>query len=270
MKPIYKLHDWIDDSKLMLHFVCEINHPAIIPILTKYKHNLDSHCFFRLCHNEYVIDYITENPDQIDNLHWTQLSTNPHAIKFLEKNPGKIQWGWLSTNPAAIHLLEKNRGKINWHMLSKNPAAIHLLEENLDKINWELLACNPAPAAKELLEKKPEDPPKLESDSSDSSDWGEPLGGRWETPEYEEPTITIGSKTISFSDYLKEENVKFLKENPDKIFWRFISNNPAIFIYDYSAMRWANQTLSEELASVVFHPKRVARFLEAGGNIDDL
>ena len=58
------------------------------------------------------------------------ISSNPNALEYLEKNPDKINWFWLSLNPAAIPLLEKNLDKIQWTCLSSNPAAIKLLEAN--------------------------------------------------------------------------------------------------------------------------------------------
>jgi hypothetical protein len=56
----------------------------------------------------------------------------------------------------------------------------------------------------------------------------------------------------------------------DKINWRFLSENPGIFVYDYAAMRGANAALHEELIRTVFHPERISKFLAGGGDLDDL
>jgi len=46
--------------------------------------------------------------------------------------------------------------------------------------------------------------------------------------------------------------------------------NPAIFVYDYDAMREANRDLKEELIQRAWHPDRVAGWLEAGMDLEDL
>ena len=40
---------------------------------------------------------------------------------FVAENVDKIYWSRLSSNPNAIRLLEKNMDKIDWYNLSKNP-----------------------------------------------------------------------------------------------------------------------------------------------------
>ena len=55
----------------------------------------------------------------------------------------KIKWDYLSSNPNAIRILEKNLDKVNWHWLSQNPNAIHILEKNIDKVGWYSLSGNP-------------------------------------------------------------------------------------------------------------------------------
>ena len=74
----------------------------------------------------------------IDKLDWTSLSQNknPNAIKLLEQNLDRVNWGALSLNPNAIPILEKNLDKVHWGELSQNPNAIPILEKNLDKVSW--------------------------------------------------------------------------------------------------------------------------------------
>jgi RimJ/RimL family protein N-acetyltransferase len=45
----------------------------------------------------------------INKLDLYNLSFNPKSIKYLEKNPDKINWDALSLNPNAIKILEKNQ-----------------------------------------------------------------------------------------------------------------------------------------------------------------
>ena len=83
-----------------------------------------------------------------------ELSRNPNAISYLEKNPHLISWSDLSANPNAIELLkkklaiaedpmDKKMDHINWVNLSMNPGAIPLLENNRDKIYLPYLLYNP-------------------------------------------------------------------------------------------------------------------------------
>ena len=135
--------------------------------------------------NQNAIDYLTDNPDQID---WTFLSKNPKAIKLLEKKikdenklterelidlpaKNKISWQNLSENPKAKKLLEAKFEKeklldnndlaqgirtnrflyLNWGRLSANPCAFDLLKRNIGKIDWRQLSINPNPEAVEFL-----------------------------------------------------------------------------------------------------------------------
>jgi ribosomal protein L24E len=80
----YELLDWIDQKKLIWHY---------------------------LSHNPSAIDLLRANPDKIE---WRQLSYNPNAIELLRENPDKIEWRQLSYNPSAIGLLRENPDKIDW------------------------------------------------------------------------------------------------------------------------------------------------------------
>jgi hypothetical protein len=48
------------------------------------------------------------------------------------------------------------------------------------------------------------------------------------------------------------------------------SKNPAIFVYDYAAMRAANADLKEELMRAAWHPRRVLAWVESGADVDNL
>ena len=64
--------------------------------------------------------------------------------------------------------------------------------------------------------------------------------------------------------------MELFKNNIDKIDWYYFTENPEIFVYDYEAMREANREFKEELMQRAWHPSRVARWLEAGMDLEDL
>ena len=69
---------------------------------------------------------------------------NPNAIKLLSEELDKIHWSNLSQNPSTIRLLSENLDKIYWRVLSENPSpdALKLLSEDQDKIDWRELSRN--------------------------------------------------------------------------------------------------------------------------------
>ena len=64
--------------------------------------------------------------------------------------------------------------------------------------------------------------------------------------------------------------IHLLEQNPDKIIWELLSKNPGIFEYDYETMREKYKELKEELIQHTWHPSRIAAWLDAGIDIDDL
>ena len=65
--------------------------------------------------------------------------------------------------------------------------------------------------------------------------------------------------------------LEMLRACPERIDWPALSRNPGIFeaVYDYPAMRARMDLLREDLARAAGHPRRLARLLEAGGDIED-
>jgi hypothetical protein len=55
-----------------------------------------------------------------------------------------------------------------------------------------------------------------------------------------------------------------LEQNPDKIDWDWLSENPSIFEYDYDAMRGRMRTLAEELIANRFHPRNFEKWVGWG------
>lgn len=78
-------------------------------------------------------------------LNWEMISLNPYATSLLyTKYFYKISWSELSSNPSAIKLLEMNAEKIDWHNLCSNPNAFRLLDTcPKDLINFRYIAGNP-------------------------------------------------------------------------------------------------------------------------------
>ena len=123
-----------------------------------------------LCRNSSLlaIQIIKDSIDELSDIEWNNLSSNPSALSIIEQHLDRVNWAYLSSNPSAIHLLLKNPeniswyhfsknthhlaikhiknhlDKIHWQHLSKNPSAIELLKENQDKIDWYWLSGNPA------------------------------------------------------------------------------------------------------------------------------
>jgi hypothetical protein len=50
------------------------------------------------------------------------MNEHPDAISFLENNPDMIEWMFLSSNPKAIKILEKYYDRVNYETLSINSA----------------------------------------------------------------------------------------------------------------------------------------------------
>jgi hypothetical protein len=65
--------------------------------------------------------------------------------------------------------------------------------------------------------------------------------------------------------------IALLKENPDKIYWTQLSQNPSIFTYDYEKMRYNCLLFKEDLMKERFHPRNLRKFSSWGhnGGIDE-
>jgi hypothetical protein len=121
--------------------------------------------------------------------------------------------------------------KIDWDELSANPNAIHLVEQNMDKVDWWALSMNPN--AIHLLEQ-----------NMDKVDW-------W--------TLSMNPNAIHL-----------LEQNMYKICWSGLSANPNIFERDYMKMaEMRTRIILEELMKSALHPRRIVKFLELGGDMDD-
>jgi len=55
-----------------------------------------------------------------------------------------------------------------------------------------------------------------------------------------------------------------LEKNLNKIDWLNIATNPAIFEYDYEAMRYRMKPIAEEIMANRFHPRNFDKFVSWG------
>jgi hypothetical protein len=106
------------------------------------------------------------------------------------------------------------------------------LEKNPEKIDWEFLSMNRN--AIHLLEKNPE-----------KADW---MCLCWE------PAA-----------------IDLLEKYTERINWQWISSNPSIFkrILNYRFLTERMNIIREELMMKCMHPRRLERWIEMGGDIDD-
>lgn len=206
--------------------------PAAIHLLKQHPNIID---WKYLSHNPApgAIELLKQNQDKID---WDVLSSNPApaAVELLLQNESRICWINFSknTSPAAIAYLERNPHRIIWEFLSENPAAIDLLERNMDKIDWFSLSYNPSPDAVRLFEKE----------LNVKETW-------------EEGGAMTGDQISNILSC-------------NKLF-----ENPGIFTYDYALMRadpMGSRALHADFVAWWWHPRRVAAFLESGGDIEEI
>lgn len=140
----------------------------------------------------------------------------------------------LSQDKNAINLLEKNPEKIDWYWLclclKKN--TLPLLEKFPEKINWTSLRYNEFSIP--LLEKYPE-------------------------------------KIIWWRLSYSSAGMRLLEKNQEKIDWNTLSRNPSIFknVINYKYLTERMNLIKEELMMKCMHPKRLSRWIEMGGDIDD-
>ena len=60
-----------------------------------------------------------------------------------------------------------------------------------------------------------------------------------------------------------------LNQNQHYICWNYLSINPSIFMYDYDYYKKRIDIHPEEFMKKVFHPRRLAYYLEMGYDLFD-
>jgi hypothetical protein len=157
----------------------------------------------------------------------------------------EIDWNLVSQNQGAISLLEKNLDKVDWIHLSYNPAAIPILEKNLDEIDWSLLSRNPN--AIHLLEQ-----------NLDKVDW---FALSYNTNGL---GLDLFEKNLDKKSLTKSKPIYRIRGKKIDIPWEDMSQNPAIFEYNYQKMKERCSIFKEELIAKVFHPKNYHKFVGLG------
>ena len=179
-----------------------------------------------------------------DKIGWHFVSSNPRAIRILEKNPDRIVWQYyLSRNENAIHLLEKNVDKIDWHALIQNKGANFLLEKYMHDLqkranycgslseSWNIvdlvekhplyfgslcLEWNTNPRVIPLLEQRKARGFRIDWISLARNPVGIELLERYEHE-------WAHSSEIWRTLCMNENALHILERNPDKIPWRYLS-----------------------------------------------
>ena len=79
--------------------------------------------------------------------------------------------------------------------------------------------------------------------------------------------MSTGSDGSPVNCVIPAENAE--KENPDKINWSRLSENPAIFTLDFEAMKKNFAPLKKELMEKFWHPNRVEKMIANARVSDD-
>ena len=66
----------------------------------------------------------------------------------------------------------------------------------------------------------------------------------------------------------KYKLLDWVSAQSDKLDWYYLSENPAIFELDYSAMYSLFTPLREEIQAAALHPNRIMRIRELSGDTD--
>jgi len=295
---MYKLRDWVDETKLMNTLSCNeraveylenhtyliddiyiCNNENAIHIIEKrvsnnicyvlnrnknavnfLRNNRHYILYSKLCYNENAIELIDEliKKNELDKIDWYGLSGNPAAIHILNDpnyykyikwndiiyNRNAVElvknnlhmldqyWDIICRQPHLIEIIEQNIDKIHWFGLSKNYKAIHILEENIDKIYQFGHALYKNKYGFELLL-------KIGYIFRDNVLYDKHI--IYQYFDYCEQNNIPFNLIINLSDYgYTVKHMEFLKHNND---YRFLSQNPNIFEYDYKRMRETRQSM---------------------------
>jgi len=65
--------------------------------------------------------------------------------------------------------------------------------------------------------------------------------------------------------------IHLLEQNQDKIVWERLSENPAIFTYDYDKIREHMEStgIKDELIAYYYRPENIHKFVERGDLMED-
>lgn len=224
-----------------LHYLCRFAKYDEICILEQHLEDIDEQREWVQSVNERRMHSVPPKPPMfvpIDNLNWSTLSWNTHAMDILEKHPDKIDWKYLSYNshPRAIQLLQENLDKIDWYELCSNssPLVGQILEQHYEKISWDSLSSNSNPWAIDFLEQH-----------MDKINW-----------------FMVAENTHPRAMELLERNIPNIPYFD--IYYSSLSENIEIFTYNteynYDEMKENKRNLHEDLIQTMFHPRNIAKF----------
>ena len=254
MRPRHKFIDFVEHnkSKLAVGLLCQ--HPEF-DFETLDEDDID---WTFLCKNPnpFAVDLLNRHPE---NIAWAILATNPShgALKILKNNPKRIRWGALCANQSAeaMEMLEQNAGRIWGANLSANPhpKAVALLQLYPTKVVWYDLHCNSSDWATDVI---------LEAYLNDGMDMEGVDGALL--------CMNSNPKAIAYwEDHLDDIRwwalsrnagaMRLLKANDNKINWHGMSENPAIFQYDYARMTAEMAPIREELLRNRMHPRHLLK-----------
>jgi hypothetical protein len=155
---MYKLQDWVDETKLTNHISLNVQ---AVEYLESHEYLIDDYDILknenaihiiekRIQYDEYsdinynknAVNFLRNNRKYID---YEVLCGEEHGIEFVDKliknnELHKIDWWALSSNPAAMHILNdpKYYKYIVWRKIIYNINAVELVKNNLHKVenNW--------------------------------------------------------------------------------------------------------------------------------------
>jgi hypothetical protein len=210
---------------------------------------------------EMVRDSDKNNKFWLSRLAWYNISKNPNAISYIEKNIPKIAWNGVVKNRNAIHLLEKHTLQIGiancWNKLFCNIYGIDFFFNNTDKImqynynpNWNMddygeLITDILEDSMDKLCKNPNIIDLINSDDPNTLQNGLPID--WNALSKNPNAIDLlktNQDKINWSNLSKNPNaIYLLKMNEDKIDWDCLSRNPnAIELLEanHDKINWLN------------------------------
>lgn len=296
---VYKFCDWVDLGYIDYSSLCMNIHPMAmniinnilsknpnsykvdfnnlsmnesddaVDILEKYPDNIGLICL-AINKNPRVLKILEtkkDDPEIIQDVFFSTLSSNPSAIELLKRNISSINYTFFSENESAVDLLLENPSKIDWarFCLNSSDKALDYLEANPMKINWNYLCGNTNPRALFLISKYLENNPEniehfnwrilCENSTKEAID----LVKKY----YELIKDKLDWWNLTINPYA----IDLIKENIDlinKIYKSALFSNPCIFEYDYEFIRNRMNIFKEELVEKVFHPKNYNKFIDWG------
>lgn len=264
-------------DKISWHMLSRNTNNRAVALLKKYPHKIDWY-ILNLNACDEAIKLLIDNPDKIN---WRLLSYNTNTLaselivaasasasnRIYHPFPvmsNEICWYAVSqnTNDNVVNMIMSYKHLIDFNHLcsNSNDKAVDFIlqneNENINNINYEYLCSNENNRVMYLLADESKrhllDWYALSSNTNDSAI----------------ALLKSSIDNIDWQELCTNTNINaimLLQEHPDKINWSKLSANPSIFEMDKVAMREQCKPFAEELASVVFHPKRICALVDKCG-----